>query len=68
MRSNAVIEVATLRGGGIDEATKVILHDITNRLATVDCRLRLLERQTEAEGRKLIVDQMRHAPERAMSH
>ncbi|MDL2409694.1 ATP-binding protein [Rhizobium calliandrae] len=47
------------------QATKVILHDITNLLATVDCGLRLLERQTEAEGRKLIVGQMRHALQRA---
>lgn len=33
------------------EATKTILHDITNILATIDCGLSLLERQTDVEGR-----------------
>jgi signal transduction histidine kinase len=46
------------------EATKAVLHDITNLLATIDCGLRLLERQTEVEKRQLIVDRMRHAVER----
>jgi len=45
----------------IGEATKAILHDITNLLAKIDCALRLLERQTEVDGRQLIVDRMRHA-------
>lgn len=49
----------------IGEAAKAILHDITNLLATIDCGLRLWERQTEVEGRKRIVDQMRHAVQRA---
>jgi signal transduction histidine kinase len=48
----------------IGEATKTILHDITNLLATIDCGLRLLERQTEVEGRQLIVDRMRHSVRR----
>jgi len=48
----------------IGEATKTILHDITNLLATIDCGLRLLERQTEVEGRQLIVDRMRHSVQR----
>ena len=48
----------------ISEATKAVLHDITNLLATVDCGLRLLERQTEIEGRQLVVERMRHAVQR----
>lgn len=35
----------------IGEATKRILHDIANLLATIDCRLSLLERQKDVEGR-----------------
>ena len=46
------------------EATKTILHDIANLLATIDCGLRLLERHTEVEGRQLIVDRMRHSVQR----
>jgi signal transduction histidine kinase len=45
----------------INEAVKEVLHDITNLLATIDCGLRLLERQTEVERRQLIVDRMRQA-------
>ena len=48
----------------IGEATRAILHDITNLLATIDCGLRLLERQTEVEGRQLIVDRMRRSVQR----
>jgi signal transduction histidine kinase len=48
----------------IGEAAKAVLHDITNLLATIDCGLRLLERQTEVEGRQLIVERMRHAVQR----
>ena len=48
----------------IGEATKTVLHDITNILATIDCGLWLLERQTEVEGRQLIVDRMRHSVQR----
>jgi signal transduction histidine kinase len=48
----------------IGEATKTILHNITNILATIDCGLWLLERQTEVEGRQLIVDRMRHSVQR----
>jgi hypothetical protein len=48
----------------IGEATKTILRGITNLLATIDCGLRLLERQTEVEGRQLIVDRMRHSVQR----
>jgi signal transduction histidine kinase len=48
----------------IGEATKAILHDITNLFAAIDCGLRLLERHTEVEGRQLIVDRMRHAVQR----
>jgi len=48
----------------IGETTKTILHDITNILTTIDFGLWLLERQTEVEGRQLIVDQMRHSVKR----
>ncbi len=48
----------------IGEATKTILHDITNILATIDRALWLLERQTEVEGRQLVVDRMRHSVQR----
>jgi hypothetical protein len=48
----------------IGEAANTILHDIANLLATVDCGLQLLERQTEVEGRQLIVDRMRHSVRR----
>jgi signal transduction histidine kinase len=48
----------------IGEATKTILHDIANLLATIDCGLQLLERQTEVEGRQLIVNRMRRAVQR----
>ena len=37
----------------IGETTKTVLHDITNLLATIDCVLRLLERQTEVVDRIL---------------
>jgi signal transduction histidine kinase len=48
----------------IGEAAKTILHDIANLLATLDCGLQLLERQTEVEGRQPIVDRMRHSVRR----
>jgi signal transduction histidine kinase len=48
----------------VGEATKKILHDITNILATIDCGLWGLERQTAVEGRQLIVDRMRHSVQR----
>jgi len=48
----------------IGEATKTILHDIANILATIDCGLWLLERPTEVEGRQLIVDRMRRSVQR----
>jgi AraC-like DNA-binding protein len=64
MKSNGVIETQDQDTVIIGEATKAILHDITNLLATIDCGLRLLERQTEVEGRQLIVDRMRHAVQR----
>jgi signal transduction histidine kinase len=48
----------------IGEATKTILHDITNLLAKIDCGLRFLERQAEVERRQLIVDRMRHSVQR----
>ena len=50
----------------IGEATKTILHDIANILATIDCGLWFLEsqRQTEVEGRQMIVDRMRHSVQR----
>jgi hypothetical protein len=52
----------------IGEATKAILRDITNLLSTIDRRLRhLLERQTEVEGRHLIVDRMRYAVQRGVA-
>ncbi len=50
----------------IGEATKTILHDITNLLATIDYGLRLLERQTEVEGTQLIVDRMRRSVRRGV--
>ena len=50
----------------IGEAAKTILHDIANLLATIDCGLQLLERQTEVGGRQLIVDRMRHAVRRVV--
>jgi anti-sigma regulatory factor (Ser/Thr protein kinase) len=48
----------------IDVTAKATLHDIANLLATIDCGLRLLERQTEVEGRQLIIERMRHAVQR----
>jgi signal transduction histidine kinase len=48
----------------IDETAKATLHDIANLLATIDCGLRLLERQTEVEGRQLTIERMRHAVRR----
>jgi len=48
----------------IGETTKTILHDIANILATIDCGLWLLERQTEVEGRQRIVDRMRRSVQR----
>ena len=47
----------------VDEATSAFLHDIKNLLATIDYGLRLLEHQTEAEGRQLIIRRMRQAVE-----
>ena len=44
------------------EATKTILHDIANIVATIDCGLWLLKRQTE--GTQLIVDRMRRSLQR----
>ncbi|MBP1888303.1 hypothetical protein [Sinorhizobium mexicanum] len=51
----------------IDEAVKAALHDISNLLAEINSGLRLLEYQTEVEGRQLIVDRMRHGAESATS-
>jgi signal transduction histidine kinase len=48
----------------ISEATKAILHNIANILATIDCGLWLLERKTEVEGRQLILDRMQHSVQR----
>ena len=48
----------------IGEATKTVLQDIANILATIDAGLSLLERQTEVGGRRLVVDRMRRSVQR----
>lgn len=52
------------RDSAIVGEAKTILRDIVNLLATTDRGLWLLRRQTEVEGRQLIVDRMRHSIQR----
>lgn len=49
------------RDSAIIGEAKTIRRDIANLLATIDCELWLLRRQTEVEARQLIVDRMRHS-------
>lgn len=45
----------------VDAATRSVVHDLINVLASIDCGLRLLDRQTETTKRRVIVERMRHA-------
>lgn len=52
------------RDSAIVGEAKTILRDIVNLFATTDRGLWLLRRQTEVDGRQLIVDRMRHSIQR----
>lgn len=52
------------RDSAIVGEAKTILRDIVNLFATTDRGLWLLRRQTEVEGRQLIVDRMRYSIQR----